>query len=64
MVRDDGDGFDPANVQTTGFGLLGMRERVQLLDGSLQIESAPGDGTTVRATLPTQRLENLTAAEG
>jgi signal transduction histidine kinase len=63
-VRDDGDGFDPANVQTTGFGLLGMRERVQLLDGTLQIESAPGDGTTVRATLPAQRLENLTAAEG
>lgn len=64
MVRDDGEGFDPAAVQTSGFGLMGMRERVHLLDGTLQIESAPGDGTTVRATLPSQRLESLAVAEG
>jgi signal transduction histidine kinase len=64
-VRDDGDGFDPATAQASGFGLLGMRERVHLLDGTLQIESAPGDGTTVRATLPAQRLHaDLVAAEG
>ncbi len=56
-VRDDGQGFDPRTMQTGGFGLLGMRERVQLLDGTLQIESAPGEGTTVRATLPAQRLD-------
>ena len=54
-VRDDGEGFDPA-FATKGFGLLGMRERVQLLEGSLQIESAPGSGTTVRASLPVHRL--------
>jgi signal transduction histidine kinase len=58
-VRDDGQGFDPDNVQSSGFGLLGMRERVQLLEGSLQIESAPGEGTTVRATLPVRRLTRL-----
>jgi signal transduction histidine kinase len=64
-VRDDGDGFDPATAQASGFGLLGMRERVHLLDGTLQIESSPGDGTTVRATLPAQRLHaDLVAAEG
>ena len=40
-VRDDGAGFDPA-TETDGFGLLGMRERVELLDGTLTITSAPG----------------------
>jgi signal transduction histidine kinase len=53
-VRDDGDGFDQT-VQSGGFGLLGMRERVQLLDGTLHVESEPGNGTTVRATLPVRR---------
>ena len=53
-VRDDGAGFDPAE-RTDGFGLLGMQERVQLLDGTLEIESTPGAGTTVNATFPAQR---------
>jgi signal transduction histidine kinase len=54
-VRDDGDGFDP-HVQADGFGLLGMRERVQLLDGTLEIQSAPSEGATVTASFPAQRL--------
>jgi signal transduction histidine kinase len=53
-VRDDGAGFDPT-AETDGFGLLGMRERVELLDGALQVDSAPGAGTTVRATFPARR---------
>jgi signal transduction histidine kinase len=53
-VRDDGGGFDPAQ-QTDGFGLLGMRERAELLDGTLSIESAPGQGATIRAELPAAR---------
>ena len=53
-IRDDGTGFDPA-TRTEGFGVLGMRERVALLHGTLEIESAPGHGTTVRCTLPVQR---------
>jgi signal transduction histidine kinase len=53
-IRDDGAGFDPAN-RTEGFGVLGMRERVALLHGTLEIDSAPGQGTTVRCTLPVQR---------
>ncbi len=53
-IRDDGAGFDPAS-QTEGFGVLGMRERAALLHGTLEIESAPGQGTTVRCTLPVQR---------
>jgi signal transduction histidine kinase len=53
-VRDDGSGFD-TSADTFGFGLLGMRERVELLDGTLQVESSPGAGTTVRASFPIQR---------
>jgi glucose-6-phosphate-specific signal transduction histidine kinase len=53
-VRDDGAGFDPA-AETDGFGLLGMRERVELLNGTLLFDSTPGRGTTVRASFPVQR---------
>jgi signal transduction histidine kinase len=53
-VRDDGSGFD-TSADTFGFGLLGMRERVELLDGTLQVESSPSAGTTVRANFPVQR---------
>ena len=53
-VRDDGDGFDPT-TSTSGFGLPGMRERVALLHGTVQIVSSPGHGTTVKASLPAQR---------
>jgi signal transduction histidine kinase len=54
MVRDDGDGYDPS-ARTAGFGLLGMHERAQLLGGALDIATRPGHGTTVTATLPSQR---------
>ena len=60
-IRDDGTGFDPA-TRTEGFGVLGMRERVALLHGTLEIESAPGHGTTVRCTLPVQRRPEPDAA--
>lgn len=53
-VRDDGRGFDPSE-HTDGFGVLGMNERVQLLEGTLDIVSQPGSGTTVKARFPTQR---------
>ena len=56
-VRDDGDGFDPA-TGTDGFGLLGMHERVELLDGTLAIDSAPGQGTTVEIALPAWRRDS------
>lgn len=50
-VTDDGKGFEPDGYED-GLGLLGMRERVDLLAGALAVESTPGRGTTVRATLP------------
>ena len=54
VVRDDGVGFDTGTTRrrTSGLGLHGMRERVTLLGGSLDIESTPGWGTTVRARVP------------
>ncbi len=48
-VRDDGAGFDPsAPVPNGHVGIAGMRERAQMVGGSLAVESAPGGGTTVR----------------
>ena len=51
VIEDDGRGFDFEQANS-GFGLEGMRERIQLLDGSLTIESRPGGGTTLVAEVP------------
>jgi signal transduction histidine kinase len=56
-VRDDGQGFDPAR-KTPGFGMHGMRERAELLDGVLTVESAPGRGATVIGSLPVRGLRD------
>jgi two-component system, NarL family, sensor histidine kinase DevS len=50
-VDDDGQGFD-AELTTWGMGLQNLRERVGSLGGIFQIQSTPGEGTTVRATFP------------
>jgi signal transduction histidine kinase len=52
IVEDDGEGFDPTDVRDGGIGLIGMRERIALLDGRLEIESSPSAGTTVVAEVP------------
>jgi signal transduction histidine kinase len=51
-VRDDGGGFDPAGSFPGHLGLKSMRERVARLGGTLRIESAPGEGTRIRAQIP------------
>jgi signal transduction histidine kinase len=55
-VRDDGAGFVPGEREESqtrgGFGLIAMRQRVSRLAGQLEIESEPGAGTAVSATLP------------
>ncbi|HZX07544.1 sensor histidine kinase [Kribbella sp.] len=55
-VRDDGAGFDPARrrpaSEAGGFGLVAMRQRVEALNGTLEIESEPGFGTAISATVP------------
>jgi PAS domain S-box-containing protein len=50
-LRDDGDGFE-VNARHDGFGLAGMRERVEQMGGSLKITSARGKGTKLVITLP------------
>jgi signal transduction histidine kinase len=52
VIEDDGVGFDPRVVRGGGIGLLGMRERLALIDGRLEIESRPGAGTTIVAEVP------------
>jgi PAS domain S-box-containing protein len=54
-VRDDGAGFDPSGDFPGHLGHRSMRERIARLGGTLAIESAPGQGTCIRATLPLDR---------
>ena len=64
VVRDDGRGFDVeaalAGIHgSDSFGLQAMQERIDQLDGTLEIVSAPGAGTTVTARLPHARAEGI-----
>ena len=57
IVEDNGKGFDTASVTTSGdaemgLGLIGMRERAALAAGDLEVESAPGNGTTIFVRVP------------
>jgi signal transduction histidine kinase len=57
-VRDDGLGFDATHLAATrpgraGFGLVAMRQRIEALAGTLQVESEPGGGTAISACVPT-----------
>ncbi len=56
-IADDGGGFDPDRAEavaaeTDSFGLRAMRERVEQLDGALEVDSAPGRGAAITVTLP------------
>jgi signal transduction histidine kinase len=51
-IDDDGAGFEPANVRDDALGLLGMRERLALVGGTLTVESSPDAGTTLVARVP------------
>ncbi|MEP7246409.1 MAG: sensor histidine kinase [Gammaproteobacteria bacterium] len=55
-VKDDGRGTDPT-LRKTGFGLSGMRERVEMMGGRFAIDSAPGRGFSFEARLPAVGLE-------
>jgi signal transduction histidine kinase len=52
VIEDDGQGFDVGAVREGALGLVGMRERLALLRGTLSIETQPGSGTTLVAFLP------------
>jgi signal transduction histidine kinase len=56
-VMDDGSGFE-TGTPTAGFGLVGMHERVALVEGRVVVDSHAGSGTTIEATLPARRAAN------
>jgi NarL family two-component system sensor histidine kinase YdfH len=57
-IGDDGIGFDPEAVEAGHYGLLGMRERVRLAGGSLEVLSTPGAGTRIRVRFPLQEAHD------
>ncbi|MEV4432287.1 sensor histidine kinase [Streptomyces sp. NPDC049585] len=66
-VYDDGTGFAPGDVPAGGrrtFGLHGMRERIAELGGTLSVESAPGEGTAIAATVPAPSGGRTAAEDG
>nr|WP_236255020.1 ATP-binding protein [Halomonas zincidurans] len=59
-VSDSGDGFDLAVMEAQqdehpGFGLFSIRERLRLLGGHMEIDAAPGTGTSILVTVPLKR---------
>ncbi len=64
-VRDSGVGFEPeAARRGPGLGLISMQERVQLLQGTLSIESGPNRGTVIHARVPLKREGRTMSAFG
>jgi PAS domain S-box-containing protein len=66
VIRDNGVGFDLPSIQEQAtwrgsLGLLGMRERVQILGGTLDVESQPGRGTRIRALFALSKIEEQAA---
>jgi len=66
-VTDDGVGFDPTGIYPPdgkgGFGIIGMRERMRLLNGRLEVISAPGAGTQVFAIIPLGAIDEVAGAQ-
>ncbi|RPJ39426.1 MAG: GAF domain-containing protein [Chloroflexi bacterium] len=62
LIEDDGVGFSLNKLdQSTCLGLIGMRERAEMIGGTLAVESSPGEGTMIRVSVP---LPESGAAEG
>jgi signal transduction histidine kinase len=66
-VQDDGVGFNPANIDiyhddTKSFGLFGIKERMELMSGSVEIKSTPAQGTSITLSAPLEisTIENKT----
>ncbi|MEJ7873556.1 MAG: GAF domain-containing sensor histidine kinase, partial [Rubrobacteraceae bacterium] len=55
-IEDDGRGFDVSEAPGDRHGLVGMRERAEMLGGALELQSGPGKGTRVEVTVPLEEL--------
>jgi signal transduction histidine kinase len=52
-IRDNGQGFDPQTLdEAEGLGMTNMRERANLVGGDFDVQSKPGGGTRISATIP------------
>ena len=58
LVEDDGVGFDPSQTPENRHGLVGMKERVEMLGGAFRVESHPSGGARVEATVPLEGLRS------
>ncbi|SDO37693.1 two-component system, NarL family, sensor histidine kinase DegS [Alkalicoccus daliensis] len=52
VIKDDGKGFDMTQKKEGSFGLIGMKERINMLDGKINIDSKPGRGTLIIVQIP------------
>lgn len=52
IITDNGEGFDSQRVPSSRFGLVGMNERVRLLNGTMRLESSLGEGTRIEVSIP------------
>ncbi len=59
VIRDDGVGFEPATIPAGHYGILGMHERTRTSGGTVDIESAPGSGTTLRMRFAVAAAEEI-----
>ncbi|RQD69934.1 MAG: sensor histidine kinase [Tindallia sp. MSAO_Bac2] len=62
-IKDNGIGFDTQNIRRSvdnGFGIVNMKERAELLNGNLKVQSEPGKGTTLLIKIPTDKQEEET----
>jgi len=65
IVGDCGIGFDKDQAMAhQGLGLISMRERVQMVNGDFEVESEPGQGTTIHVRIPLQETQSRIAAAG
>lgn len=62
IVEDNGIGFDPEKMMEKGFGILGMKERMKLLNGSIDVQSSAREGTKLTFKIPLQEESALQKA--
>jgi NarL family two-component system sensor histidine kinase YdfH len=62
-IQDDGLGFDPSAIPSGHYGILGIKERVRLVNGSLRIESAKGKGTLLKIEIPLRAERSASEVE-
>ena len=61
-IKDNGLGFDPQNIPSGHYGILGIRERIRLSGGQLTLDSAPGKGTIITIEIPLPDTSHTSAS--